>query len=144
MNSIKAKIEERKICYKIPRYLVIIITKLGMSFQPSRQGSSIYRKPCLKKVPKEQKDWKMPVGTLRLSDHWNFQKYYWDNEGTTVFCTDKPVPERTWALAINTGWKVNPWKVLYILNLEKGKNITNIDCKDINQWVKIFTTHYEW
>ncbi|KKS54133.1 MAG: hypothetical protein UV20_C0040G0004 [Candidatus Magasanikbacteria bacterium GW2011_GWA2_42_32] len=133
------KIEEAKTNFKIPRYLAIIATKLNMSFQPSRRGSSMYRKPSAKKVLESQKDWKMPVGTLRLSDHWNFHKCNWESdEEKTIFATDIPVAKNTWVLAINTGQKPKPWKVLHVFTLQKGKNIIReIDCNKIQSEINL-------
>ena len=113
--SIKSETRE----LNVPRFVVIFIKKLNISFQPNR-GSSFYKKPPRKKIKKGQKDWNSPIGTLRISDHWNYKD--WGEH--PIYQTDVPVSEYSWVLAINTGQTSCPWKVIYgIKKCGKGDNI---------------------
>ncbi len=115
--------------------MAIIAKRLNMRFQPNH-GSSLYKRPSRKKVIPEQVDWDSPIGTLRLSDHWNYENHY----GDTVYKTDEIVPERTWVLAVNKGLnrgrRFNPWKVLQIFQKTGNVNlIRKINFKEIHNEV---------
>lgn len=112
--------------FEIPRPIAIIAKKLGLLFQPN-QGSSMYRLPANKNIPTEQKDWDCPIGTLRLSDHWDYR----GNTSKNVFVTDIAIPDGQWAICINTGVKENPWKVLSIVPCQ-GNIVHAVDYKSIN------------
>jgi hypothetical protein len=80
----------------------------------------MYKLPPEEKVILGQERWDCPFGTLRLSDHWSVLKYsYGEDEYTSVFNTDVPVPEKTWVLAVNN----DGWKVIHIFELNKKNNV---------------------
>lgn len=111
----------------IPRVIAIISLRLGMTFQPNR-GSSFYKRPTREKVPVYQRSWDSPVGTLRLSDHWNYKN---SNE-ELVYRTDNTVPKHKWVLCINTGIPPRAWKVLQIFKKDENNNmIMSIDFSKI-------------
>lgn len=127
-----AEMKKREMLYHVPRYIAIISQRLNMWFQPN-SGSSFYRRPSKTRVVEEQKSWNSPVGTLRLSDHWNYENY----QGRRVYLTDVNLPEKTWALGINTGIIEAPWKILQIFKKESRKNIIrNVDFGLIKSEVK--------
>lgn len=125
MKKIK-RLQEQ--CF-VPRYIIIIIIKLGIRFQPNL-GSSFYKLPRKEKILKGQEYWDSPFGTLRLSDHWN----YVNKNEKLVYVTDVKIPKYTWCLAINTGIQPSPWKVLNVFSIINNENvINNIDYKKIHK-----------
>ena len=92
----------------IPEYVRVIAFNLGLTFQPNK-GSSFYKLPPKDQIPVHQRGWDTPIGTLRLSDHWN----YINNYDESVYNTNVHIPEGKWALCINAG--ASPaWRVLKI------------------------------
>jgi|GEM_PF-7056751 hypothetical protein len=117
--------------FNVLRFVAIIATRLDMRLQPNR-GSSFYRLPTRNKVPKEQRDWACPIGSLRLSDHWQYTNY----NGLVVYKTDVEVPKYFWALAINLGPEYStPWKVLQIFE-STNDSIRKIDFPNIQKEIK--------
>jgi hypothetical protein len=98
-----------------------------MIFQPNR-GSSLYKRLAENKILPNQKEWNSPVGTLRLSDHWNYNNRRYDE---LVYRTSTEIPLRTWVLCINTNIKPNAWKVLEIFETKKSNVIRKINFKKI-------------
>ncbi len=99
----------------VPSYVYLIAKLLEMTFHPNK-GSSFYRIPPLRLIPLFQRGWDNPIGTLRLSDHWN----YTNTSGEKVFRTAIPTPSKRWTLCINTG---REWKVLKTFYPKHAKNI---------------------
>ncbi len=92
----------------IPENIRYVSKGLGMTYQPNK-GSSFYKLPPKDKIPTYQRGWDTPIGTWRLSDHWN----YVNNYGELVYNTDSRIPEGKWALCVNVG--VSPaWRVLKV------------------------------
>ena len=99
-----------------------------MKFQPN-QGSSLYKRPSKSKIAPEQEDWDSPIGTLRLSDHWNYR----NQNSRDVYRTNLPIPSHSWALCINRGYIDTPWRVLQIFKSNKGNMIREIDFEGIKK-----------
>ena len=116
-------INKRKKRLAVPRFISIISKRLNMKSQPNR-GSSIYLKLSKNKIINGQEDLECPMGTLRLSDHWDYENSRCKN----VFRTDITLSKGVWALCINTCEPIKPWKVLEVFKI--GKNINII--KNIN------------
>lgn len=116
--------------FVLPRYVAILVKRLNMEFQPNRK-SSLYKRPTKNKILPGQEYWNCPVGTIRLSDHWN----YTNSDEKLVFKTKIPVSKDTWVLCLNTGQKTQkPWKVLIQFKVKKGINIIRtIDFEKIQQ-----------
>jgi hypothetical protein len=100
-----------------------------MEFQPNR-GSSLYKRPAKDKIIVGQQRWHSPVGTLRLSDHWNYE----NRNDELVYCTSIEVPPMTWVLCINTNTKPKAWKVINVFKTE-GNVIRLIDFELIQKEV---------
>lgn len=91
-----------------------------MKFQPN-ENSSMYKRPSKHKVFPGQKHWNSPVGTLRLSNHWN----YVNRNGDKVFVTNQGVEQGQIALCVNTNMKPAAWKVIYVFSKEDIKKPIN-------------------
>lgn len=117
---------------KIPRYVWLIALRLQATFQPNT-GSSLYKIPGKNRIPEEQKNWNSPIGTLRLSNHWNYE----NSREKKVYITDKEVPVGVWTLCINTGPKSDtPWKVLHIFRIDGSNILQNIDFLSIEKEIR--------
>jgi len=134
-------INERAQRQAIPRYISIIARRLNIKFQPKRR-SSLYKRTPLKKILKGQEDWHSPVGTLRLSDHWNYVPYAKEK---AVYLTDlSNFSWSAWVLCVNTGEKPNPWKVLAVFEKKiKNNVIYNIDFEKIKFEINNAILHYQ-
>jgi hypothetical protein len=126
MEKIKKRVKRQR----VPRYVAIIAKRLNMVFQPNR-GSSFYKRPSIKKIIDDQKEWNSPLGTLRLSDHWNYE----NSRDDIAYKTNITILEDTWILCVNSGLKERPWKVLEIFNQKKGNVIRNINFRKIQSEV---------
>lgn len=113
---------------QVPRYIAIIVTRLNMVFQPNK-GSSFYKRPSKNKILPGQANWDSPVGTLRLSNHWNYENIH----DELVYVTNTNVPRGKWVLSVNTGTKPKPWKVLQIFEVKQGNVIRKIDFNPIQR-----------
>lgn len=127
----KSLIKRTTAAAHIPRLITLIAIRLGINKQPNK-GSSLYKVPGDKHIPKDQKSWQCPIGTLRLSDHWN----YTNQSGREVFNTTHSIPSRTWALCINTGHEENPWKVLDIFQIDGSNILRNISFPKIEKEIR--------
>jgi len=133
-------LNERAQRQAIPRYISIIARRLNIKFQPNHR-SSLYKRTPVKKVIKGQEEWQSPVGTLRLSDHWNYVPL---EREKIVYSTDKPIADYAWALCVNTGEKLNPWRVLAVFNKKiKNNVIYNIDFEKIKFEINNAILHYQ-
>lgn len=122
----------------VPRFIAIISTRLNMKFQPIK-GSSFYKRPAKDRIIKGQEEWNSPVGTLRLSDHWN----YFNQAEKLVGQTDIFVPPKMWALSVNTGRALKAWKVLKVFEC-KVNVIRDIDFISIQKEIEIALTLYSY
>lgn len=125
--------------FDLRRRTTIIAVRLGMKFQP-KKGSSLYKRTPKNKVLPGQEEWKMPVGTLRFSNHWNYENQKWD----MVYQTDESIPSEDyqWRLCVNTG-KKPAWKVLMVVS--GARAIREIDFqliqKEIDRAISSFARH---
>ena len=127
----KSKIKRREKIWNLPRRVVILASSLGFRFQPNR-GSSFYIRTPKGIIPEDQKDWNCPVGSLRLSDHWNYEN---KNE-EVVYRTDQDIPGGAWVLCLNTLEHPTPWKVLAVFNQTK-KGLFQIDHQLIRKQISL-------
>lgn len=114
----KSRINRKAKHFAVPRVIAIISLRLDMTFQPNK-GSSFYKRPPKDKVPVFQRSWDSPVGTLRLSDHWNYRNSYEE----LVYRTNNTVPQNKWVLCVNTGIPPRAWKVLQIFRKDENNNV---------------------
>lgn len=112
------KINQIKKFCNVPRYIAITALKLNLVIQPNK-GSSLYQRTPQKMVKKEQRDWNSPVGTIRLSNHWNYK----NDDGKLVYRTNNKTKKGVWALGINSGDSKTPWKIILVLDDSRIESI---------------------
>lgn len=120
--------------FEVIRSIAILVCKLDMSFQPNF-GSSFYRLPNKKKLIASQRSWKCPVGTLRLSDHWNYKNY----KDEIVYRTDLSVSKKKWALAINYGPGYDkPWHIVQVFEKPKQQIDFNLMQRMVKEAMSLY------